>query len=140
MSSHLVYPETYGLCSELLDGRHLLSVGNVYFSLHPFYGVHQLQSHLPHLPRVSPISLSCGTFRVSLSSKFTHFCVVRPLCSFWRAIVGNVQDLCVWERTGLFKLCGCTTCVSVLGSSPLSLPVSIFCHITYILTCILSNK
>jgi hypothetical protein len=85
---------------------------------------------------LSPISLPCGTFRVSPSSRFTHFCVVRPFCSFWRAFVGNVQDsICGWESTGLVKLCGRTACVSVLGSSPLSIPVPIFdiLHISNVL-------
>jgi hypothetical protein len=128
MSSHLVYPETNGLCSELLDGRHLFSVNNVFFSLHPLYDVHRLECviFLIYLT-LSPISLPRGTFHVSASSRFPHFCVVRPLCSFWRTIVRNVQNsLCVWDRTGLVKFCMCTVCVSFLGSSPLSRPVPIF--------------
>jgi hypothetical protein len=102
-SSHVVYPETYVLsfgpsrrATSLFRGQCLLFSPPRVMEFIIFSVIFFIYLAL------SPISLPCGTFRVSPSSRFTHFCVVRPLCSIWRALFGNVQDsMCL----GTYRTC-----------------------------------
>jgi hypothetical protein len=100
-SVHVQKPSTFA--SEPLDERHLISVDNVFISLHPVlwcssYSVSSSSCTSRFLQFLFHVVLFSSL--LSPTSRFTHFCVVRPLCSFWRDLIGNVQDsMCVWERT-----------------------------------------
>jgi hypothetical protein len=103
MSSHLVYPETYDLCLGPSGRTTSLFRGQCLFFTPPRVMEFIIFSviFLIYLA-LSPISLSCGTFRVSPSSRFTHFCVLRPLCSL---LVFLFWDLHIFHYQCLFLSC-----------------------------------
>ncbi len=92
MSSHLVYPETYGLCSELLDGRHLIFLIYLVFLRFLFHVV----LFVSLCPRNLLISV--------LLDLFDRF-VGLSLGTYRTYVFGNVQDFLNFVGVLLVFLC-----------------------------------
>ena len=132
MSSHLVYDdqETYVLCfgtsrrtTSLFRGHCLLFVPPRVILFIIFRVIFLMYLAL------SPVSLPCGDCRVSPSFIFTRFCTSVLFDLFVRSeglLLGPYITLYVFVTVqDLFNVEDVHPCGSVLGSSPLSLPVLI---------------